>query len=170
MTAPTSAWVLVGLAGAAAGVTLAISAANVAQSAMLSSPAEGSTIGETTEMGDVTATYRAQLDGRSPFFVPGAPPPPPPPPPPVSPPAPPPPPPAPPPPPSSYGGPKVVAVVNEQVLFDNKKWIGVGETEGEDLEVLEASAPWSIRVRWKGIEFDVPLLSRDRVVIPKTEG
>lgn len=170
MNAPTSAWVLVGLAGTAAGVALAVGAASVVGSAMLAPPADASTIGETTEMGDVTATYRSQLDGRSPFFVPGAPPPPPPPAPPPAPPPPPPPPPAPPPAPSTYAGPKVVAVVNEQVLFDNKKWIGVGESESADLEVLEASAPWSIRVRWKGVEFDVPLLGRDRVVIPKTEG
>ncbi|MEQ8843992.1 MAG: hypothetical protein RIB58_03980 [Phycisphaerales bacterium] len=169
MSAPRSAWILVGAAGAAAGVAMLVSLAGIARSMAQSLPQGSSLVGDTQEMGDVTAGYRAQLDGRSPFFVPGAPPPPPPPAPPPAPPAPPPPPPAPPPPPSSYGGPKVVAVVNDRVLFDNKDWLGIGEESGE-LEVLGASAPWSIRVRWKDVEFDVPLLERDRVVFPPEEG
>lgn len=56
--------------------------------------------------------------------------------------------------------------MNGQVLFDNKTSLAVGEGEADELRVLEASAPWSIRVMWKGIEFDVPLMARDRVVIP----
>lgn len=166
MNAPTSAWVLVGAAGAAAGVAIVIGLGRLAQSAMLSLPTVDSMVGERTELGDVTAGYRAQLDGRSPFFVPGAPPPPPPPAAPPAPPAPPPPPPAPPPAPSSYGGPGVVAVVNGSVLFADKRMLAIGDDANEELQVLEASAPWSIRVRWKGVEFDVPLLRRDGIVVP----
>lgn len=166
MSAPTSAWVLVGAAGAAAGVALIVGLGGVARSAALSIPPSVAEGAAERELGDVTARFRKQLDGRSPFFVPGAPPPPPPPPPPPAPPAPPPPPPAPPPAPSSYGGPKVVAVVNGRVLFADKTSLEIGEGDGDDLRVLEAAAPWSIRVLWKGIEFDVPLMGRDRLVLP----
>ncbi|UYV11565.1 MAG: hypothetical protein NCW75_09650 [Phycisphaera sp.] len=169
MIAPRSAWILVGAAGTAAGVALVVGLGGVAQSAMLSLPSDDPIANEATELGDVTAAYRAQLDGRSPFFVPGAPPPPPPPPPPPASPPPPPPPPSPPPAPSSYGGPDVVAVVNGSVLFDDKRMLSVGDGEDDGLQVLEASAPWSIKVLWKGIEFDVPLMDRDRIVIPRDE-
>ncbi|MCW5756132.1 MAG: hypothetical protein KIT54_02745 [Phycisphaeraceae bacterium] len=166
MNAPIQAWVLTGVAGAAAGVALVVAVSGLAQSAMVSLPASESIIGEQREPPDPTGRFRAQLDGRSPFYVPSPPPPPPPPAPPPPPPPPPAPPPAPPPPPSTYGGPKVVAVVHDRVLFADKRWVSVGEGKDDDLVVLEASAPWSIRVRWKGIEFDVPLLPRDRLVLP----
>jgi hypothetical protein len=169
MNAPASAWILVGAAGAAASVAVIVAIAGVAQSAALSLPEAEPAGAGGSELGDVTAAYRAQLDGRSPFFVPGPPPPPPPPAPPPAPPPPPAAPPAPPPPPSAYGGPKVVGVVNGQVLFDDKRTLAVGDTGGDDLRVLDSSAPWSIRVLWKGVEFDVPLLGRDRIVIPEGE-
>ena len=79
MSARRSAWVLVGVAGAAASVALAYSVVGMAQAVLLSPPSDGSDSAAAPEMGDVTARHRAQLDGRSPFFVPGAPPPPPPP-------------------------------------------------------------------------------------------
>ena len=60
-------------------------------------------------------------------------------------------------------------MVNGRVLFEDQDWLAVGEAEG-DLEVLESLAPWSIRVRWKGVEFDVPLFERDQTVIPRDEG
>jgi hypothetical protein len=59
--------------------------------------------------------------------------------------------------------------VNDTVLFDNKSMLAVGDTSNDDLRVLESSAPWSIRVLWKGIEFDVPLMQRDRIVLPPSE-
>lgn len=169
MSASRSTWLLVGVCGAAASVTLAVGAIALVRAVTLSTPSDGSDIAAASPMGDVTGRHRAQLDGRSPFFVPGAPPPPPPPAPPPPPPAPPPPPPAPPPPPSSYGGPEVVAVALDRVLFKGRDWLVVGEEDGE-LEVLESLAPWAIKVRWKGVEFDVPLLTRDRVVMPKDDG
>lgn len=166
MKAPPTAWLLVGASGAAVGVAMVLGISGLAQTAMVGLPAEESLVGNDREPPDPTGRFLAQLDGRSPFFVPSPPPPPPPPvvapppPPPVSPPAP-------PPPPSTYGGPGVIAVVNDQVLFADKRWVPVGEGADDDLVVLEATAPWSIRVRWKGIEFDVPLLARDKVVLPE---
>jgi len=101
-------------------------------------------------------TSLAQIDGRSFFFIPPEPP---------AKPKPKPkpeerkePPPA--PAPSRYGGPDVIAVVFDQVWFKDGKKIRVGETDG-DIEVLEnSSAPWSVRLRWKGIEFDVEIFER----------
>lgn len=167
MKTPLTAWVLIGLAGTAAGAAVVLGLAGIAQTAMVGLAVEESILGEQRETPDPTARFRAQLDGRSPFFVPSPPPPPPPPAPPPAPPPPPPPPPAPPPPPSTYGGPGVIAVVHDRVLFSNKRWLTVGESPDDELVVLEASAPWSIRVRWKGIEFDVPLLPRDKLVLPE---
>lgn len=62
-----------------------------------------------------------------------------------------------------------MGVINDTVLFDNKSMLSVGDTSNEELQVLEATAPWSIRVLWKGIEFDVPLMERDRIVLPRSE-
>jgi len=56
-------------------------------------------------------------------------------------------------------------------MFDGQAWfegdlrLGEGE-EFDELEVLRLSPPWSVRVRWKGVEFDVDLFARDRVVQP----
>jgi len=101
---------------------------------------------------------RAQIRGRSLFFIPPEPPPPPPPEPEPQPereekeP--------PPPPPARYTGPQPVAVVFDQVWFKDGRKLRVGEAEG-DLEVVDnENAPWSATLRWKGVEFDVTLLER----------
>lgn len=164
------AWAIVGVSGLAAGVTLAWGAASLVRDAVLvGGGVPAATAGGQAVAGSVTADQRARLDGRSPFFVPSAPPPPPPPPPPPAPPAPapaPPPPPAPPPAPGSYGGPAIVGVANDVVWFeDNLRLVVGGPGEGE-LAVLASAAPWSVRVRWKGVEFDVPILPRDAIVLP----
>ncbi|MEO1007993.1 MAG: hypothetical protein AAFX79_05470 [Planctomycetota bacterium] len=173
MRATPRTWMLVGLCGAAAGVALAWSAAAAVRSVLVDVPEDGASAAGRMASGDVTAGYRSAFDGRSAFFVPSAPPPPPPPAPPPAPPAPPPPPaapPAPPPPPSAYGGPKVVAVVNGSVWFDDDRQLVVGGEADGDLRVLASAAPWSLRVVWKDVEFDIPLLSRDAVVLPTDEG
>lgn len=105
-----------------------------------------------------------QIDGRSPFFVPDAPVPPPKPvvvqkeeparPPPVI------------PPPSRYGGPAIVAMIDGKVWFDNGSRLEVGEEDG-GVAVRRIDAPWSATVRWKDVEFDVPLFERDAIVTPK---
>ncbi|MCC6660267.1 MAG: hypothetical protein IT437_05220 [Phycisphaerales bacterium] len=110
----------------------------------------------------------AQVDGRSLFFVPAAPPPPPPPPPkdegprPV-------------PKPSTYTGPVLVAMVNGTAWFGKDKGDGgasdkiisvltIGGPEVRGVTLLGLNPPWSARVLWKGVEFDVPLLAPDTVV------
>lgn len=112
------------------------------------------------------AGWTKQIDGRTLFFRPAKPPPPP------EPPAPEPekkdPPP--PPPPATYGGPAVVGIVNGEVWFNDASKRKVGAPEEGGLEVLGVSeVPWSVKVKWNGVEFDVPVFSRDTTVIPPPE-
>lgn len=97
--------------------------------------------------------WRAQVEGRSMFFVPPAPPPPPREESPVADrgPA---------PPPSSYAGPRIVAIVGSTVWFDNGDTVKAGDEASGAVKVLSVSPPWSARVVWRGAEFDVPLFDR----------
>ncbi len=100
--------------------------------------------------------------GRSVFFVPPAPVPPPPPPPPPREPVErtPPPDPGPPPAPSVYGGPKIAFVWNDQVTFENDMTLTVGGEGQSGVEVLSTNLPWSVKLRWREVEFDVQLFER----------
>lgn len=100
--------------------------------------------------------HEASAVGRSMFYIPFAPPPPPPPPPPPAPPRSSPPP---PPPPSRYDGPPIVAMLGNGVWFESGEIAGVGE-EVDGVLVISLSPPWSARLEWKGVEFDVPLFDR----------
>lgn len=102
-------------------------------------------------------THEASAIGRSMFFIPMAPPPPPPPPPP---PRESPPPPPPPPPPSRYGGPKIIAMLEQSVWFDNGQIVAIGDEAG-GVRVIDLNPPWSARLEWSGVEFDVPLFNRN---------
>lgn len=105
----------------------------------------------------------AQFEGRSLFFVPSPPPPPrreepvivdlPPPP---------------PPPPATYGGPAPVAMIDGTAWFADGTRLRPGDGARGDLEVVALDPPWSVRVRWKGVEFTVRLFERDSVVIRTT--
>jgi len=134
--------------------------APVVTAAVAPSPREPLSLDEQAErINTYNASFdkaRAQVDGRSLFFIPPEPPPKPKPKPKPEPSKEPPP----TPPPARYGGPNVIAVVFNQVWFDNGKKIRVGETDG-DIEVLDnTSAPWTVRLRWKGVEFDVEIFER----------
>jgi hypothetical protein len=80
--------------------------------------------------------------------------------------------PKPPPPPSvptRYGGPSIQAVVNGSVWFSDGKKVLVGESTGTGssmVTVIAAETPWAIRLKWEGVEFDVPLFERDGVIYP----
>lgn len=102
----------------------------------------------------------AQIEGRSLFFIPPAPRPPPPPPPPQRDDGPPPP----PPPPSSYGGPAIIGVVVDTVWFADGKKLKVGDESGDLKIVSIGEAPYTARIAWKGVEFDVPFLPRQTIV------
>ena len=104
----------------------------------------------------------AQFNGRSVFFIPSAPPPPPPPTPPptnteVKPPPP-------PPPPAVYGGPKLIAMVNDTVWFEDGQKLEVGGSGKDGLKLREIRPPWDVAVTWKDVEFTVSLFERDKIV------
>lgn len=68
--------------------------------------------------------------------------------------------PGPPPAPTRYGGPAVIAVVNNSVWISSGTMIPVGE-EAEGVRVVNVdNAPWSVRLEWRAVEFDVPLFER----------
>ena len=86
--------------------------------------------------------------------------------------------PPPPPPPANYTGPRVLAVLGDEVWFQTKwrngPWEGeslrlrVGQ-EGEGVKVIATDPPWTVRLGHAGDEYDVPLLERtfpDRHLIP----
>lgn len=105
----------------------------------------------------------AQIKGRSAFFVPPAPPPtivhkpkdpekPKPPPAPSK--------------PSSYGGPAMFAIINDTVWFADGKKLKVGEGD-KSVKVVSLEPPWSARLAYEGVEFDVSLFDRDKVIYPR---
>lgn len=62
--------------------------------------------------------------------------------------------------PTRYGGPAVIAVVNNSVWIASGEMIGIGE-EAEGVRVVNVDdAPWSVRLEWREVEFDVPLFER----------
>lgn len=65
----------------------------------------------------------------------------------------------PPPPPSRYGGPNIIAMIGKSVWFDDGRMLEVGDEDG-GLEVIELRGPWSAILKWRGVEFDVPLFER----------
>jgi hypothetical protein len=156
-----SAAALVAAAGAV--VALGWGAARLGSAAITAGAAAGD-VASPDARGPDLAMAQARIDGRSLLFIPSAPPPPPPPrvaeadrPPPAPPP--------PPPPPSRYGGPQVVALINDTVWFAGGEKVAAGES-GAGVRVIAVNAPWSARVEWSGVEFDVDLFARDQVVYP----
>jgi hypothetical protein len=64
--------------------------------------------------------------------------------------------------PARYGGPALAGVVANTVYFTDGKKVGLGQAEG-GVEVLSISAPWSVRLRWSGGEYDVTLVDRQPI-------
>lgn len=97
--------------------------------------------------------HLAQANGRSMFFIPPEPPPPPPPPEPESEPQP-------DPPPSSYGGPAIIAMVGDTVWLADGTRLSFADEQARDIDIVSLNPPWGARLKWKGVEFDVPLFDR----------
>lgn len=62
--------------------------------------------------------------------------------------------------PTTYGGPKILAMVNDKVWFDDSSSLVSGGEGRGDLKVLGINGPWSAKIAWRGVEFDVPLFDR----------
>ena len=77
----------------------------------------------------------------------------------------------PPPKPTRYAGPDVIAVVNGTVWFGNDRRIAVGQEKDGVRVVGIANSPWSVKLEWRGVEFDVQVFERttDRF-LEKEEG
>lgn len=141
------------LVASVSGVSL-ISALLVPTTSPSESPADSLPAGQ-----DRLSDYVAQIDGRTMFFTPAPPPP------------------RPvfaannqdgpdvDPPPARYGGPSVIGLLNDMVWFSDKRQAIVGGEAVGDLRVISTDAPWSVTVIWQGVEFDVPFLARDSVVL-----
>ena len=66
----------------------------------------------------------------------------------------------PPPRPTRYGGPDVIAAINGAVWFEGDRVVRVGQ-EGGGVRVLSVEdAPWTVRLAWRGVEFDVEIFER----------
>lgn len=107
--------------------------------------------------------YVAQVSGRSMFFVPLEPPPPP-----RA---------APvrlaerePPPPARYEGPRIIAMVHDRVWFEDGRRLVVGGEADNGLRVVATLAPWSAKIEWRGVEFDVDFIRRTTGDFLQSEG
>lgn len=161
----SGAWRTLGGAGTAAlaaallgAVTLIAQAPGVASAISSSAPPAAEEAAVDTKRieafrADVDAHVK-QFAGRSMFFVPPAPPPPPPPPEPVDDT------PVEDPPPSSYGGPAIVAMVGDTVWLADGTRLALASSAASDIDVVSINPPWGARLKWRGVEFDVPLFDR----------
>lgn len=59
--------------------------------------------------------------------------------------------------PTRYGGPDPIAIINNTVWFSDSSMIGVGKERSGIRVVSVDRAPWSVRLRWREVEFDVPI-------------
>jgi hypothetical protein len=59
--------------------------------------------------------------------------------------------------------------VFDTVWFDDGRRMRIGDPEKNETEVLAVNAPWNAVLKWKGVEFTVPLFQRDTVVIKPLE-
>lgn len=75
----------------------------------------------------------------------------------------------PPPPPSTYGGPAVIGMVNDEVWFADGKRLRIGAEARDGIAVVSANAPWEATISWRGVEFKVPLFSREHIVFKDTK-
>lgn len=88
--------------------------------------------------------YAAQIDGRSPFFIPDRP--------------------------SrdngphdaprEYGGPALIAMINGVAWFADGDRVSQSRPDGKTVKLVQLRAPWGARVEWEGGEFDVDLFKR----------
>ena len=59
--------------------------------------------------------------------------------------------------PTRYGGPDPIAIINDTVWFSDSTMVPVGKERGGIRVVSVRNAPWSVRLRWREVEFDVPI-------------
>ena len=59
-----------------------------------------------------------------------------------------------------YGGPSIVYALGDEVCFHGNLRLRIGE-EASGIKVISTEdLPWSVRLLWSGVEFDVPIFKR----------
>lgn len=59
-----------------------------------------------------------------------------------------------------YEGPSLSMFINGTAYFSDGQKVSAAEPEGKSLRFIRATPPWSVRVRWRGTEFDVPIFEK----------
>jgi hypothetical protein len=59
--------------------------------------------------------------------------------------------------PTRYGGPDPIAIIYNTVWFSDSSMVAVGKERSGIRVVSVDGAPWSVRLRWREVEFDVPI-------------
>lgn len=59
-----------------------------------------------------------------------------------------------------YAGPQLIAYINGSAYFSDGQKVSPSQPKARTLELIRASPPWSVRVKWEGGEFDVDLFKR----------
>lgn len=59
--------------------------------------------------------------------------------------------------PTRYTGPDPIAVINDTVWFSDSTSVPLGKERGGIRVVSLNRAPWSVRLKWRNVEFDVPI-------------
>ncbi|HYE61202.1 MAG TPA: hypothetical protein VD997_04330 [Phycisphaerales bacterium] len=153
------------IAGCAAAVVVGASLVTFTRGALTTAPDVDPNAQVAAKGDDKTEKYLAQINGRTLFYQPvrvvkeepkvieedkGPPPPP--------------------PPTTEYGGSRIIAMVLDTVWFEDGRKMKVGDEEKDDTVVVSVNSPWDAKLRWKKVEFTVPLFGRDTVVIKKERG
>lgn len=67
--------------------------------------------------------------------------------------------------PTRYGGPGLIGMMSDIAWFEGGRRLSVGGPADGDSRLIALKAPWAAVVEWKGVEFEVPLFTRDAVII-----
>jgi hypothetical protein len=70
-----------------------------------------------------------------------------------------------PPKPTVYGGPALTAMMFDSAWFADGSRLNVGEEPKNGLAVVSLNPPWEATVKWRDVEFKVPLFERDKLII-----
>ncbi len=62
--------------------------------------------------------------------------------------------------PTRYGGPDILAAMNDTIWLQGGDTVRVGDTARGVTPISLENLPWSVRVEWEGVEFDVDLFER----------
>jgi hypothetical protein len=62
-----------------------------------------------------------------------------------------------------YEGPSISMFVNGTAYFSDGQKVSAAEPDSKTLHFVRADPPWSVRVKWNGTEFDVPIFEKTQL-------